>query len=931
MPNIDIIVFAGFLAINLLIGLLNIKGIHNIHEYAIGKRNFSTGTIVATLIATWIGTSTFLIDNSRIYTDGLFYLLPSIFGSVVSWLLISYFIAPRFENFLGSLSAAEIIGEAYGNKVRILTSVVSILMCIGRIAMQFHIASLILQLFFNISNFYIDLCIATIIINYSAFGGVKSVTFTEAVQFFTYSAVIPVIGIIVWNVFSDPHITIDSNVQTHLNNIEELFNYTNSKFWISLNIFIYFAIPSLGPSIFQRILMAKDTKQISKTFFISAIICLCLSALFIWVAILLLSQDPVVDNNELFLRIIKSYIGFKGLIVGVIMAMIISSTNSYINVAAVTFTNDIIKKTSLNNNYITAITIGLIGFIISLYTKDLINLFLLLTSIYLPLITLPLILLIYGFKSTDKSFFIGSIAAILTIIFWQVFSLRAVLGIYPILPATIVNLLFFLGSHYILKQPGGFSSLKEPLAVKVIRQERKRKILTLLRDLKNFNIFKYWESTLPSKEITYSYIGIFILISMFSSLYTTPGSRIMNHLEIYNIIYHTTLITAAILITYPLWSLKFKKNYIISLSWFVATFVILIFFGSLLVISSNFYQLQLMSSIINLLIIATIFRWQATLLMTVAGVFASIEFYKYFMDEKLLVSIDSFQFKVVYFLTLFSSLLIVFLKPKQEQERLVNLKNTHLGNRVNYREQELEKLLDLKHEFLRNINHEINTPLTGIISLGETLWGNYDKFNEDQRRNAVEIIAKSSIRLNSLINNILDFSKLSSLNYKLNKENINLSELLHERIQICKKLYLNGKTLNFVSDIEEKIIFNCDPHYIKHTFDNLIINAIRYCIEGIIKIDLHTQEDNILFSIKDDGIGVPKEELQSIFGVFVVSSKTRTPAGGRGVGLTLCKKVIELHAGKIWAENDKHGKTQFIFMMPYVILQLDRGIHKNNL
>ncbi|MFV9879456.1 MAG: sodium:solute symporter [Rickettsia conorii subsp. raoultii] len=547
---------------------------------------------------------------------------------------------------MGSLSAAEIIGEVYGNKVRILTSIVIILMSIGRIAMQFHVASLILQLFFNISNFYIDLCIATVIISYSAFGGVKSVTFTEAVQFFTYSAIIPVIGIVVWNVFSDPHIVIDSNVQTRLTDLQGLFHYTSPKFWISLNIFIYFAIPSLGPSIFQRILMAKDTRQISRTFFISAVICLCLSVLFIWIAILLLSQDPVVNTNELFLRIIKSYIGFKGLIVGVTMAMIIASTNSYINVAVVTFTNDIIKKASLNYNYITAITIGLIGFIISLYTKDLINLFL--TSIYLPLITLPLILLIYGFKSSAKSFFIGMIAAILTIILWQIFSLRAVLGIYPILPATIVNLLFFLGSHYILKQPGGFSALKEPLAVKIIRQERERKGLTLFRDLKNFNIFKYWESTLPNQEITYSYVGILILISMFSSVYTKSGSRIMNHLEIYNIIYHTTLITAAILITYPLWSLKFQKNYIISLSWFVATFVILIFFGSLLVISSSFDQLQLMCLIINLLIIATIFRWQATLLMTVTGVFASIEFYKYFMDEKLLISIDSFQFKVVY-------------------------------------------------------------------------------------------------------------------------------------------------------------------------------------------------------------------------------------------------------------------------------------------
>ncbi|KJV92255.1 putative membrane protein [Rickettsia bellii str. RML Mogi] len=118
MPNIDILIFASFLAINLIVGFADIKNIKNIREYAIGKRNFSTGTIVATLIATWIGTSTFLINNSRIYTDGLFYLLPSILGSVVSWLLIAYFLAPRFEHFLGSRSVAEIMGNAYGNKVR---------------------------------------------------------------------------------------------------------------------------------------------------------------------------------------------------------------------------------------------------------------------------------------------------------------------------------------------------------------------------------------------------------------------------------------------------------------------------------------------------------------------------------------------------------------------------------------------------------------------------------------------------------------------------------------------------------------------------------------------------------------------------------------------------------------------------------------------
>ncbi|MFY9590345.1 sodium:solute symporter family transporter [Rickettsia endosymbiont of Halotydeus destructor] len=915
--NIDIIIFIGFLVINIVIALLNIKGIKNLREYAIGKRNFSTGTIVATLIATWIGTSSFLMDSSQIYTKGLFYLIPSIVGGVVSWLLISYFLAPRMERFLGALSVAEIMGEVYGNKVRVITSVASILTVIGKIAMQFHVASLILELFFSISSFYVNLLIAIVIINYSVFGGIRSVTFTEMVQFFTYSAVIPVIGIIAWNVFSDPNITANSVVQNHIINFHELYSYKNSKFWVSVSIFVYFSIPALGPSIFQRILIAKDTKQISSAFFIASIICFCLSGLVIWIAMLLLSQAPNIEPNILFLKFIKGYTGFKGLIVGGIMAMIIASTNSYINAATVTFSNDIAKKSSLAFSYIIAVIIGISGFILSFYTKNLVNLFLIVSSFYVLLITMPLILLIFGFRSTAKSFFIGMIAAVITILLWYLFSIRDITGIYAVLPATLVNLVFFVGSHYFLKQSGGFNSFEMPSALKMLRLERKHRLIRLYCLTKTFNIFKFWQNTLPNQEITYTYVGVFIIASIFSSLYTTPAGKIQNHLEIYNFIYHSVLAVSTILITYPLWPLKFKKKNIIAFFWFIGMFVILIFFSSLLVIASNFYKVQLMIFMINLIIVATLFRWHITLIMTISGVIVSVKFYKYFMGENLLINEDNLQSKIIYLLTLFSSLLIIFLKPKQEQHQLIKSQNNHLETQVIYKEEELQKLLDLKHEFLRNINHEIHTPLTGIISLGEILWEKYDIFNEKQRRAAVEIIAKSSTRLNSLMNNILDFSKLSTLSYNLNKEDLNISELLYERIKICSKLYLNNKELSFVFDTDNNIIFNCDRHYIKHTFDNLIINAITYSNEGIIKITLQKTDNRIFFKIKDNGIGVPKKELKNIFGVFVVSSKTRTSAGGRGVGLALCKKVIELHNGKIWAENDSKGKTSFIFTLPY--------------
>ncbi|XVN43083.1 MAG: hypothetical protein RCG15_01960 [Candidatus Rickettsia vulgarisii] len=80
--------------------------------------------------------------------------------------------------------------------------------------------------------------------------------------------------------------------------------------------------------------------------------------------------------------------------------------------------------------------------------------------------------------------------------------------------------------------------------------------------------------------------------------------------------------------------------------------------------------------------------------------------------------------------------------------------------------------------------------MIGITSLGETLWEKYDSLSESQRKQAASVIARSSKRLNSLMNNILDFSKLSSLSYNLQEEDVNFSDLIEERIDVCKKLYL---------------------------------------------------------------------------------------------------------------------------------------------
>jgi len=99
--------------------------------------------------------------------------------------------------------------------------------------------------------------------------------------------------------------------------------------------------------------------------------------------------------------------------------------------------------------------------------------------------------------------------------------------------------------------------------------------------------------------------------------------------------------------------------------------------------------------------------------------------------------------------------------------------------------------------------------------------------------------------------------------------------------------------------------------------DNLISNAAIYGKGKPITINLSKISDNnIRFEITDQGIGIPQDELVTIFNTFTVSSKTKTPAGGRGIGLTLIEKIIKLHDGKIWAESDNYSGSSFYFTLP---------------
>ncbi len=923
--NIDTAILVGFLAINLFAGLYSGKNIKTIKEYAIGTRNFSTATIAATIVATWMAGSNMAITVSETYNKGLYYVIPGL-ADGISFFIIAYFYAPRMAEFLGNLSVAEAMGNLYGNRVRTITSITAIVIGIGNVAVQFAVSIVLLNHFLGISSIYAAIISCFIVILYSTFGGIKSVTFTDIIQFFTFCITIPMTAFFIWQTLDSNQAILDVFTKSTLFDYKEFFSYHNPNFLSTLLLFLFFVIPGLDPVIFQRISIAKNTNQVFKSFTIAGFIMMFLEyGVIAFCGVLLLaSNTPGLNEDNIVNHILDNYIstGFKGFFIVGIVAMIMSTADSYINSSAVLFSYDFVKsigvelteKKQLVLVRIAALVIGVLALLLGLLSNNLLELILSAYSFYMPIVSVPLILAIFGFRSSSKAVLIGMLAGFITVISFKLFS-----DINGLIPGMISNMMFFIGSHYILREQGGWIGIKDNAPLNSLRLERKRKFNRFIQSVKNFNMFKFCQSNSPKEESIFVCFGLFSIIIVFSNAFSLPRIFYQEY-NFLNIIYYPQLIVSVIFITYSLWREKFKDQEIvqnvISLMWVSGIFY-LIFISNLLLILNNFAQIQFTILMATLITVAILLRWQFSLFLLVIGMICSTQFYKFYLNlESVQEHSGSLQFKVIYSLLLFSSILIAFLKPKQQRQELTQQRADYLGKKVHDIDEELKKSVEVKNEFLRNLEHEAHTPIVGITTMGQVLFENYDKLTEEQRRKGLKEISKSSERLSTLVNNMIDVSKLSSLNYVLNKTLINLSDLIYQRLDHCKKLYLENKDLEFICDIEGDLLVNCDEHYITSTLDNLIVNAITYSKDGRITIEFKKNNDLVKFKITDEGIGIPQKELYAIFGTFTVSSKTKTPAGGRGLGLALCKGTIEAHKGQIWCKsNGKKGST-FTFTLP---------------
>ena len=246
---------------------------------------------------------------------------------------------------------------------------------------------------------------------------------------------------------------------------------------------------------------------------------------------------------------------------------------------------------------------------------------------------------------------------------------------------------------------------------------------------------------------------------------------------------------------------------------------------------------------------------------------------------------------------------------KRYQSELERL-NKNLEIEVKRRTEHIRKLLDQKNDFIKQLGHDLKTPLTPILSLLPLI---RERVEDEGTRKLIDVVLRNANYIKNLVIGTLELAKLNSPDIKFDIEKVRLSDVIEESIKESE-ITMKEKNIQPINRIDEDIFVEADRLRLKEVLTNLISNSIKYTPEGgKIEFSAKPDGDKIVVEVRDTGIGLEGDQKQKIFDEFYKADESRHDVRSSGLGLSICKKIIEKHGGKIWAESEGIGKGTSIY------------------
>jgi two-component system phosphate regulon sensor histidine kinase PhoR len=236
---------------------------------------------------------------------------------------------------------------------------------------------------------------------------------------------------------------------------------------------------------------------------------------------------------------------------------------------------------------------------------------------------------------------------------------------------------------------------------------------------------------------------------------------------------------------------------------------------------------------------------------------------------------------------------------------------------------ELKRLEKVRQDFVANVSHELRTPLTSIKGYAETLLAEGDE-SSDSNRDFLQIILKHANHMSSMVDDLLQLARLEARQKLPEPVAVDATAILNSAWKACVALAEEKEVRleNFLP--EEGVPVRADSEQLEQVFRNLIENAIKYGKSGgTVSVLCDVGPEMATFQVLDDGPGIPMQYQARIFERFFRAERDRpNHEGSTGLGLAICRHIIQYHGGKIWLESPPRGKTEgsaFFFTLPIVL------------
>jgi SSS family solute:Na+ symporter len=446
---IDIVVILAYFALVLVFGIVYGRNVESVFDFSIAKTQFPTSVLVATFFATIIGGASTIGASEKFYSIGLMFGAVNLAACLRDF-ITAQVVVPRMISFKNAISLGDIIEPVYGKAARVVCGLAGLFKCIGYVGIQISATGYVLHYFLGISHELGVIFSAIVVIVYSAFGGIRAVTITDVIQFGVLLCAIPLcfsVGVINNGGFLA---LIEKLPSSHLT----LWPDYESGMKI-MSMALVFLLPNLDPALLQRFMMGRDLAQVKRALTLSALCCVPYYIMVGTIGFSALVLAPNIDSNTAFFYIIDVGlpVGLKGIAISGLLAVVMSTADSYLNVASITIVRDILKP-CLPNKLSDAQELGLMRFataffgvfavVMALYIPSVYELALFALSFWGPIVFIPLLLRIIGHRPSKKTFYIGAFMSLTVFYIWRAWA-QPIWYVEAFLPATAVStLVFFL-------------------------------------------------------------------------------------------------------------------------------------------------------------------------------------------------------------------------------------------------------------------------------------------------------------------------------------------------------------------------------------------------------------------------------------------------------------------------------------------------------